>query len=109
MFARIRVPGSPPYNALLVPEAAIGSEQTRKYLLVVDADNAVRQNYVKLGQAVGGLRVIREGLAASDRVVVNGLMKARPGQKVAPQQENPPSPPESPQAAVTPPSSSRTD
>ena len=82
MFGRIRVPGSPPYTALLVPDAAIGSEQARKYVLVVDDGGVVRQKYVTLGQLDGGLRVIKDGLAAGDRVIVNGLMRARPGIKV---------------------------
>jgi RND family efflux transporter MFP subunit len=109
MFARVRVPGSPAYHALLVPEAAIGSEQTRKFLSVVDADNIVRQKYVALGQAVGDLRVIRDGLTANDRVVTKGLVKARPGQKITPleanappQQASPPPSPASPQAAAAP-------
>ncbi len=110
MFGRIRVPGSPPYQALLVPEVAIGSEQTRKFVSVVDADNIVHQRYVALGQPVGQLRVIRDGLSASDRVVINGLVKARPGQKVAPQEGVLPSPGDSPQAAASAPASaSKTD
>src|SRR5580692_2080052 len=90
MFGRLRVPGSPPYAALLVPDAAIGSEQVRKFVLVVDDGNVVRQKYVTLGQIDGGLRVVKDGLAATDRVIVNGLMRARPGQKVTPQQEDTP-------------------
>ena len=90
MFGRIRVPGSPPYTALLVPDAAIGTEQVRKFVLVVDDGNVVRQKYVTLGQIDGGLRVVKDGLAATDRVIVNGLMRARPGQKVTPQQEGVP-------------------
>jgi len=90
MFGRIRVPGSPPYSALLVPDAAIGTEQVRKFVLVVDDGNVVRQKYVTLGQIDGGLRVVKDGLAATDRVIVNGLMRARPGQKVTPQQEGTP-------------------
>jgi RND family efflux transporter MFP subunit len=85
MFGRVRLPGSPTYTALLVPDAAIGSEQVRKFVLVVDGDNVVRQKYVKLGQSVDQLRVIRDGLQADDLVIVNGLMRARPGQKVTPQ------------------------
>lgn len=92
MFGRVRVPGSPPYTALLVPDAAIGTEQARKYVLVVDGDDMVRQKYVTVGQIDGGLRVIKEGLGATDRVIVNGLMRARPGQKVKPQDENAPAP-----------------
>jgi RND family efflux transporter MFP subunit len=89
MFARIRVPGSPAYPALLIPDIAIGTEQARKYVLVVDADNVARQKYVTLGQVVDGLRVIKEGLAADDRVITRGLMQARVGAKVNPQEESP--------------------
>jgi RND family efflux transporter MFP subunit len=87
MFARVRIPGSEPYSALLVPDVAIGTEQIRKYVLVVAADGTVSQKFVVPGQLVGELRVIKEGLAADDRVVVNGLMRARPGQKVTAQEE----------------------
>jgi RND family efflux transporter MFP subunit len=87
MFARIRVPGSPTYAALLVPDAAISSEQARKYVLVVDKDNVARQRYVTLGQVVDDLRVIKSGLSADDRVIVNGLMHARPNAAVTPVEE----------------------
>jgi RND family efflux transporter MFP subunit len=82
MFGRIRVPGSPPYSALLIPDAAIGTEQSRKFILVVGDGDVVRQKYVVLGQLDDGLRVIKDGLAATDRVIVNGLMHARPGLQV---------------------------
>src|SRR5262245_42911518 len=98
MFARVQVPGSTPYEALLVPDAAIGTEQARKYVLVVGADNTVSQKYVTLGQLVDDLRVLKTGLSADDRVIVNGLMRARPGAKVTPQQQGAP-----PSAANTPP------
>ena len=93
MFGRIRVPGSPPYSALLIPDDAIGSEQARKYVLVVDDDGMVRQKYVTLGQLDGGLRVIKDGLAAADRVIVSGLMHARPGIKVKAQEQGAPASP----------------
>jgi RND family efflux transporter MFP subunit len=93
MFGRVRVPGSPPYTALLIPDAAIGSEQVRKYVLVVDDGGVVRQKYVTLGQLDQGLRVIKDGLAATDRVIVNGLMHARPGIKVNAQVDGAPLPP----------------
>src|SRR3984885_4971860 len=103
MFGRIRVPGSPPYSALLIPDAAIGSEQARKYVLVVDDGGVVRQKYVTPGQLDGGLRVIKDGLAASDRVIVNGLMHARPGIKVNAQVQNAPAaPPGTPKAGNQP-------
>jgi RND family efflux transporter MFP subunit len=87
MFARVRVPGSLPYEALLVPDVAIASEQVRKYVMVVDADNTATQKYVTLGQLAGNLRVIKDGLSADDRVVVNGLARIRPNVKVTPQEQ----------------------
>jgi multidrug efflux pump subunit AcrA (membrane-fusion protein) len=93
MFGRVRVPGSPPFEALLLPDGAIGSEQVRKYVLVVDNENAARMRYVTLGPTVGELRVIKEGIGPDDRVIVNGLMRARPGAKVTPQEQGAPTPP----------------
>jgi multidrug efflux system membrane fusion protein len=90
MFGRVQVPGSSPYEALLVPDAAIGTEQVRKFVLVVDAENTARQKYVTLGQLSNGLRVIKEGLTPEDRVVVNGIARVRPGQKVTPQEQEKP-------------------
>jgi len=98
MFGRVRVPGSPPYEAMLLPDAAIGSEQVRKYVLTVDNENVARMKYVTLGQLVGELRVIKEGIGPDDRVIVNGLMRARPGAKVTPQEQPPPAPAAGPQA-----------
>jgi RND family efflux transporter MFP subunit len=85
MFARVRVPASEPYEALLVPDAAVGSEQVRKFVLVVDGENTARSKYVTLGQLDGDLRVIKSGLAPEDKVVVNGMARVRAGQKVTPQ------------------------
>ncbi|MCW5691155.1 MAG: efflux RND transporter periplasmic adaptor subunit [Pseudolabrys sp.] len=88
MFGRVRVPATSPYEALLVPDTAIGSEQVRKYVLVVDAQNKTVQKYVTLGQLVDGkLRVIKDGLAPDDKVIVNGIARVRPGQAVNPQTE----------------------
>ena len=87
MFGRVRVPGSPPYTALLVPDAAIGSEQARKYVLVVDDGGVARQRYIVPGQLDDTMRVVKEGLTADDRVIVNGLMRARPGTKVAAEEQ----------------------
>jgi RND family efflux transporter MFP subunit len=88
MFARIRVPASPPYQALLVPDVAIGTEQARKYVLTVNADNTVVPKYVTLGQVLpGDLRVVKEGIGPDDKVIVDGLMRARPGIKVTPQEK----------------------
>ena len=87
MFARVRVPGSPPYPALLIPDSAIASEQARKFVLVVDDDDVAQQRYVTIGHTIGNLRVIKDGLKSEDRVVVNGIMRARPGAKVTPQEQ----------------------
>jgi RND family efflux transporter MFP subunit len=88
MFARVRVPASAPYEALLIPDAAIATEQARKFVVVVDGQDIVRQRYVTLGQlGSDGLRVIKEGLGPDDRVVISGLMQARPGMKVRPQEQ----------------------
>jgi len=88
MFARVRMSAAPPRNELLVPEAAIGVEQVRKFVLVVDAENVARPKYVSLGPVVDGLRVITQGLTPDDNVIINGLMRARPGAKVTPQQSS---------------------
>ena len=101
MFARVRVPASPPYEGLLVPDAAIGTEQVRKFVLVVGADDTVAQKYVTLGQTTpDGLRAIKEGLGPDDRVIVNGLMRARAGQKVTPQEQSAPAPAAAPVGAA---------
>ena len=86
MFARIQVPVGSPNEALLVPDAAIGTEQVRKFVLVVDGENVARPKYVTLGPVVAGLRVVTAGLEANDRIIVNGLMRVRPGVKVTPQE-----------------------
>ena len=85
MFARLRLAAAPPAEALLVPDAAIGTEQVRKFVFTVDGDNVAKPKYVTLGPVVDGLRVISDGLAPDDRVIINGLMRARPGAKVTPQ------------------------
>jgi RND family efflux transporter MFP subunit len=87
MFARVRVPGSLPYEALLVPDVAVASEQVRKYVMVVGSDNTVTQKYVTLGQLAGNLRIIKDGLSIDDKVVVNGLARIRPNIKVTPQEQ----------------------
>jgi RND family efflux transporter MFP subunit len=90
MFARLQVPGSDSYEALMVPDAAIGTEQVRKFVYLVGPDDVVKQVYVTLGQVIDGLRVIKDGLSPDDRVVVNGLMRVRPGLKVKPEDQGAP-------------------
>lgn len=86
MFGRIQLAISAPAEALLVPDNAIATEQVRKFVYTVGPDNVVTPKYVTLGPLVDGLRVITAGLDANDTVVVNGLMRIRPGVKVTPQQ-----------------------
>jgi multidrug efflux system membrane fusion protein len=83
-FARVRVPGSAPYPALLIPDLAVGADQDQKYVLVVDGSNTVQYAPVKLGPMIDGLRIVREGLHSNDWIAVNGLMSIRPGDKVSP-------------------------
>lgn len=83
-FARVRVIASAPYEGLLVPDSAIASDQSRKIVFVVKADDTVEAKPVVLGPLDDGLRVIREGLKPDDRVIVEGLQRARVGAKVAP-------------------------
>jgi membrane fusion protein, multidrug efflux system len=86
MFLRIRLPlARQKMNALLVPDIALGADQSGRYLLVVDKDNVVQQRTVQIGQLEGSLRVISSGVAPDDLVVISGNQKAIPGEKVAPQ------------------------
>jgi RND family efflux transporter MFP subunit len=101
MFGRVRVPGSAPYDGILIPDSAIGTEQIRKFALVVGPDNTVVQKYITLGQVTpDNFRIIKSGLEPNDRVIVNGLMRARPGQKVTPQQQGATPPQAAPAAAA---------
>ena len=83
-FVRVRIP-SRPEPTLLVSDAAIGSDQAGRYVLVVNKDDVVEQRKVDPGQLVGELRVIEKGLTKDDRVVTGGIMHAIPGQKVEPE------------------------
>lgn len=86
LFARVRVATSDKYKALLVSERAIGIDQGMRYILTVDDQNIVKQQFVELGPLQDdGLRVIVSGLKPAEWVVVNGLQRARPGRPVAPQ------------------------
>ncbi|WP_334361306.1 efflux RND transporter periplasmic adaptor subunit [Bradyrhizobium sp. AZCC 2176] len=84
-FVRVRVPMDQVQNALFVPDVALGSDQSGRYLLVVNGENIVEQRKVRIGPLEGELRVIEEGLKADDRVITAGLLRAIPGQKVDPQ------------------------
>ncbi len=81
LYARMKVPGSGRYRALLVPDAAVGNDQSQRNVLVVDKDNKVGIRPVKLGALFGRLRSIVFGISAEDRIVTNGQMHARPGSR----------------------------
>jgi RND family efflux transporter MFP subunit len=82
MFAKVRVPAGPPLSALVVPAVAIGSDQGQKYVLVVNNGDVVEPRPIKTDRQHGALRSVTEGLTPQDRVIINGLMMARPGIKV---------------------------
>lgn len=81
-FARLRLIGTAPYQATLIPDTAVVSDQSHKIVMTVDAEGTVVPKPVTLGPIVEGLRVVRSGLAPTDRVIVKGLQRARPGGKV---------------------------
>ena len=84
-FVRVRVPFEQQKDALLVPDVAFGSDQSGRYVLVVNGENVVEQRKVRTGPLEGDLRVIESGLKPDDRVITAGLLRAIPGQKVDPQ------------------------
>jgi len=85
MFARVKLVGSAPYDALLINDSAIGTDQSVKFVLRVGEGNKIEYAPVKLGPIIDGLRVVREGLKADDVIVVKGLQQVRPGMPVTPQ------------------------
>jgi RND family efflux transporter MFP subunit len=84
-FGRLRLPISEPHSALLIPDAAVTTDQSRKVVMTVDAEGKVIPKPVQLGPIVDGLRVIRSGLDPADKVVIDGFARARAGTKVTPQ------------------------
>jgi RND family efflux transporter MFP subunit len=85
LFVRVRLPVGESKPGILVTERAVGTDQDRKYVLVVNDKNVVEYRQVKLGGLHGGLRAVAEGLAPGEWVIVNGIQRARPGATVAPQ------------------------
>jgi membrane fusion protein (multidrug efflux system) len=82
MFVRMRVPVAEVPDALLVPERALGLDQSGSYLLVVDAEGTVSSRPVRTGVALGDLRVVTGEIAPDDKIIVDGLLRARPGARV---------------------------
>lgn len=85
LFARVRLPGSGVKQALLVPDAAIGSDQAEKYLIAIDSENKAGYRKVEIGPIVHGLRVVRSGITAEDTIVISGLQRVTSGQAVTPE------------------------
>jgi RND family efflux transporter MFP subunit len=112
MFGHLRLLGSAPYTALLVPDKAVQTDQTIQVVYVLGADGVVHQQQVDPGPVVGGLRVIKSGLKPSDVVVIDGLTRVRPGDKAKGVQgeikPRPPAPAENDLAARPTPSASAT-
>ncbi|MGH8624195.1 MAG: efflux RND transporter periplasmic adaptor subunit [Gammaproteobacteria bacterium] len=87
LFARVRLPGSGRYEAILIPDEAIGSDQSRRYVYMINSDHIVERRLVELGPMSHGLRIIRQGLSANDWIITQGLQRARPDMQVAPVKE----------------------
>jgi membrane fusion protein, multidrug efflux system len=96
LFVRVRLPIGKPYEAILVPDEALQSDQGRKYVYVVNGKNEVEYRAVELGQALQGLRVIKKGLAQGERVIVSGMQRVRPKVEVHAKAQDPPKKPDSP-------------
>ena len=89
LFARIRVPLSGEYKAVVVDESAVGTDQALKYVLTLSSSNTVQYRPVTLGPAIDGLRVVRDGLKPGEEIVVNGLARVRPGMPVVAERAEP--------------------
>ena len=84
-FGRIRIPGSEPHDAILIPDAAIVSDQSQKIVMTVAADGTVVPKPIRPGPSYQGLRIVRSGLTGDETIIIDGLLRARPGAKVKPQ------------------------
>jgi RND family efflux transporter MFP subunit len=85
LFGRVTIGGSDPYKGILLPDEAVSSDQDRRVVYVVGDNNVVNLAPVRTGPRIDGYRVIREGLKGDETVVVNGLVRVRPGMPVTPQ------------------------
>jgi RND family efflux transporter MFP subunit len=85
LFVRVRIPVSQPYQALLIPERALATDQSIKFVYVVGGDGTAERRTVELGAQRGDLRIITKGLEAGERIIVKGLQRVKPGQKVEPE------------------------
>ena len=88
MLARVKLQGSGQYSATLIDDAAVATDQDRKYVMVVNAQNAIEYRGVELGGIYDNRRVVRSGLQAGERIVIGGLQRVRPGMTVSPQENS---------------------
>jgi RND family efflux transporter MFP subunit len=86
MFGQMRLFAARPFEALLVPDQAVVTDQLRQVIYVVDGEGVVGQKVVQLGRLIDGLRVVRDGLSPEDRIVISGVQRARPGRRVSVQE-----------------------
>jgi RND family efflux transporter MFP subunit len=84
LFGRVRIPGSGQYKAVLIPEEAIATDQNRRIVYAISADGSVTSLPIRLGPRIDGYRVVRSGLKGDETIVVNGILRVRPGAKLAP-------------------------
>jgi len=84
LFARLQLVGSGTYTATLMPDQAVGTDQDRKFALVLGAENKIEYRAITLGPMIDGLRVVKDGLKGGEKIVVNGLQRVRPGMPVTP-------------------------
>jgi len=92
LFARLRLIGSSEYRAILIPDAALLSDQSQKFVYVIDADNHAQYRVVTTGPLIDGLRVVRTGLSVADRIVIGGIQRVHPGALVEAIDAPPPTP-----------------
>lgn len=107
MFVRVRIPVSKPYQALLIPEQALATDQSIKFVYVVGSDGTAERRTVQLGAPRGELRIVTGGLKAGEQVIVKGLQRVRPGQRVEPELVEFTLPPTTVHKPVTPAADSR--
>jgi membrane fusion protein, multidrug efflux system len=82
LFVRVQLKGRGPYPALLIPDEAIGTDQSKKFVMVVDKEGLAQRRFITTGRLYDGLRTVEEGLTPEDRVIVGGMMRVRPGMPV---------------------------
>jgi RND family efflux transporter MFP subunit len=101
LFARLRLPGSGTFRAVLIPDEAVGTDQSQKFVFIVDDASIVQYRTVQLGSLIDGLRVVRDGLTVNDWVIVGGVQRVRPDMMVDAQREAIATP--APTSAIVPP------